>query len=338
MILNSWWMKTATRYRTSNGLEGKEIWRGRIRCCCAALLASANLVFSGPAAAQNGDDINLKGVIDFHVHAAPDSVPRPIDAFDLAHMAKAAGMRGLVMKNHWEKTASLAYMMRRIEPGMEFFGGVTSDLANGGINIEAVKHMADTTGGYGRVVWLPTYDVATPAKIAKHEPYVAVSKDGKLLPNVLALIDYVATRPNLVLETGHITPQEGLMMVHEAHARGVRHIVVTHAMASHWNVAQMKEAANDGAYLEFVYNATLGLKPQLTIGEYADAMRQVGYNHCIMATDLGSVHTPPPPPFPLEPAGFLDFMRAMHKAGVSVADINLMSKTNPALALGLPPP
>jgi hypothetical protein len=30
-------------------------------------------------------------------------------------------------------------------------------------------------------------------------------------------------------------------------------------------------------------------------------------------------------------------MEALHKEGISVADINLMVKTNPALALGLEP-
>jgi hypothetical protein len=30
-------------------------------------------------------------------------------------------------------------------------------------------------------------------------------------------------------------------------------------------------------------------------------------------------------------------MEALHKEGISVADINLMAKTNPALALGLSP-
>jgi hypothetical protein len=57
----------------------------------------------------------------------------------------------------------------------------------------------------------------------------------------------------------------------------------------------------------------------------------------IMSWDLLVLQCPPPPPYPLEPQGFLEFMHAMYKAGVSVADINRMSKTNPALALGLPP-
>lgn len=300
------------------------------------LLACAALFLAGPALAQRDDDINLKGVIDFHVHAGPDSVDRAIDADDLARLAKSMGVRGMVLKSHWEKTSTMAYLVRKEVPGIELFGGVTSDIANGGINIEGVRRMADIKGHYGRVVWLPTFDNETPTKVANHVPYVSVSKDGKLRPEVLALIDYIATRPELVLETGHVTPEEGLIVVHEAHARGVKHIVVTHAMASRWTVAQMQDGAKDGAFMEFVYHATLGTRPQLTIAQYADAMKQVGYDHCIMATDLGDVHTPPPPPYPLEPQGFLEFMQELVKAGVPVAAINLMSKTNPALALGLP--
>jgi hypothetical protein len=295
------------------------------------------LLLAVPAAAQSDGELNLKGAIDFHAHQAPDSVGRTMDADDEARAAKAAGMRGIVMKNHYEQTSSLAYLVRKIVPGIEIFGGITSDLANGGVNLEAVKHMVDTTGGYGRVIWLPTFDSETPEKVAHGIPSVPVSKDGKLLPNVLALIDYISQHPQLVLESGHVSPAEGLLMVHEAHARGVRHIVITHAMASGWSVAQMQEGARDGAYMEFVYSATLDEHSRLTMAGYAAAIKAVGPEHCIMATDLGALHPNSPAPYPLEVPGFLDFMVQMHKAGISVADIDLMSKTNPALALGLTP-
>ena len=39
----------------------------------------------------------LNGVIDIHTHTEPDSRPRSIDSLDLAKMAKARGMRGLVL-------------------------------------------------------------------------------------------------------------------------------------------------------------------------------------------------------------------------------------------------
>ncbi len=201
----------------------------RLACIAAAAFAL------GAAQAQ---EVSLQGAIDFHVHQAPDSVKRAIDADDLARLAKARGMRGLVMKNHWEPTASLAYLVRKMVPGIEIFGGVTQDIAVGGINLEAVKRMAATTGGYGRVVWLPTFDNDTPAKREKNLPRVPVSQDGRLLPSVIELIGWIGQQPQLVLETGHVSPEEGLMVIHEARARGVTHIVVTHAMDMGWTVPQ----------------------------------------------------------------------------------------------------
>ena len=289
---------------------------------------------------QSDSELNLKGAIDFHVHQGPDSVDRAIDADDLARLAKKMGMRGMVMKNHWEDTAALVYIVRKEVPGIELFGGITQDLAVGGINLEAVKHMAAIEGAWGRVVWLPTFDAENNVKYAKGTgPFVRVSENGHLLPSVLELIDFIAQHHDLVLETGHVSAEEGNMVVHEAHQRGVAHIVVTHAMAApiRMTIPQMQAAARDGAFIEFVYNATLGTNPVVTISDYANAIRAVGAKSCILATDLGAVQKPPEPQRPLEPQGLLDFMNAMHKEGISVADINLMTKTNPALALGLQP-
>jgi len=36
--------------------------------------------------------------------------------------------------------------------------------------------------------------------------------------------------------------------------------------------------------------------------------------------------------------GLLDFMNALHREGIPVADIDIMAKTNPALVPGLTPP
>ena len=302
--------------------------------CLLLLVASA----SASETAQPDADINLKGAIDFHVHMSPDSVARAIDADDLARLAKAAGMRGLVMKNHWEPTASMVYLLRKEVPGIELFGGVTQDLAVGGINLEAVKHMADVKGGYGRVVWLPTFDSEN--SVRGKGPQVPVARDGKLLPGVLELIDYIVAHPQLVLETGHISAEEVLLVVHEAQARGVSHMVVTHAMNEpvSMTIPQMQQAARDGAFIEFAYGATLPLHSPLTVPVFAEAIRAIGAKSCIIATDLGGRPAQPPnPPRPMPPQGLLEFMRQLHAAGISIEDINLMAKSNPALALGLDP-
>ncbi|HWA21776.1 MAG TPA: DUF6282 family protein [Caulobacterales bacterium] len=293
-------------------------------------------LLTAPALAE--PELNLKGVIDFHVHSGPDSVNRSIDADDLARLAKKNGMRGLVLKNHFESTATLAYMVRKEVPGIEIFGGITMDTSNGGINIEAVKRMLLLKGGWGRIVWLPTQNAENDAKSRKEPtPTVPVSRDGKLLPNVLELIDFIAQHPDVVLETGHVSAEEVLLVTRAAKERGVKHVVVTHAMyyLENMTIPQMKQAAADGAFIEFDADGPMvGPQPRRTMAEYAEAIRQIGPQYCLLATNFGTIHNPP---FPLHPQGMLDFMNALHKEGLSVADINLMAKTNTALALGLKP-
>src|SRR6185295_14948468 len=84
---------------------------------------------------------SLPGVIDIHAHADPDGMARSIDAFELARQAKAAGMRGFVLKNHYESTAGLAWLVRQQVPGIEVFGGIALNLPVGGINPAAVEWM-----------------------------------------------------------------------------------------------------------------------------------------------------------------------------------------------------
>lgn len=121
------------------------------------------------------------------------------------------------------------------------------------------------------------------------------------------------------------------MLIREAKQQGVRHIVVTHAMLApvRMNIAQMKEAAGLGAYIEFVYNALIGPNKEFEFGDYVKAIREIGPKSCILSSDLGQAANP------LHPDGLVAFFAGLAKAGIPQADIDLMSKTNPARALGL---
>jgi len=274
----------------------------------------------------------LDGVIDIHVHSAPDSTPRSIDAIDLARLAKARGMRGLVLKNHYESTAALAYIVRKEVPGIEIFGGIDLNRSVGGLNPAAIERMVLMAGGYGRVIWFPTFDAENQVRFSKlNQPFVSVSRDGRLLPETLAIIA-LAAKNQLTLETGHSSAAEGLMIVKEAKRQGVRHVVVTHAMAPYVNmtIPQMKEAAASGAFIEFVYGELIGVNKAHTLAEFAEAIRAVGPASCILASDLGQ------PGNPLHPDGLATFFEGLRGAGFSQADIHLMSAENPAKALGLP--
>src|ERR1700675_32971 len=169
-------------------------------------LAAMFLVFSLSANAQT-----VSGAIDMHAHSDPDGVPRKIDAVDLARLAKERGMRAIVLKNHYEPTASLAYIVRKEVPGIEVFGGISLDLTVGGVNPAAVEWMTKGKGGYGRVVWLPTFDSEAQVKrTSQQRPFAPVVRDGKVVPEV-AQVMAIAARNNLVLETGHSSGGEDLV-------------------------------------------------------------------------------------------------------------------------------
>jgi hypothetical protein len=288
-------------------------------------LAALFLVFSLSANAQT-----LSGAIDMHAHADPDGVPRKLDAIDLARLVKERGMRAIVLKNHWEPTASLAYIVRKEVPGIEIFGGISLDLSVGGVNPAAVEYMTKVRGGYGRVIWLPTFDSEAQVKRqGQQRPFSPVVKDGKVTPE-LAQVIAIAARNNLVLETGHSSGSEDLIIIEEAKRQGVQNVMVTHALTNPGGpltVSEIQQAAKLGASIELVYG---GLSEDL-LRRDTEVIRAVGAASVVLSTDLGQ------PNNPLHTDGLLAFYKGLIAQGISEADIVQMSQTNPAKLLGLKP-
>jgi hypothetical protein len=288
---------------------------------CAALLCSNARAQTRP----------LDGVIDIHTHAAPDSTARSIDAIDLAKLAESRGMRAIVLKNHYAPTASDAYYVHKVVPGIQVFGGIDLNLSVGGMNPIAVEKMALTTGHLGKFVWMATYDTRAQVLVSKADrPYVAVASDSQLLPETKAVIAMIK-KYDLVMATGHNSPEDDLLLIQEARKQGITHIVVTHAMLSptSMTIPQMQQAATLGAYIEFVYNGLIGNSKQFDFADYAKAIRAIGPEHCILSSDMGQ------PANPLHPDALLLFFDGLKKQGLTQADIDQMSKVNPARLLSL---
>ena len=300
----------------------------------ALLLA---LLLLGALALQPQSPRPLEGVIDVHVHSIPDSEPWTMDGLEVAKLAKSKGMRGLVLKSHWEPTAMLAYLARKEAPGLEVFGGICLSQVVGGINPAAVEEMVKVSGGWGRVVWMPTIDAENVRKNnGSNLPYTSVSSKGELLPKVKEVLALIA-KYKLVLATGHSSPAEDLMLVREARRQGVEHIVVTHPMSASvlMNVDQMQEAAKMGAFLEMVYvptlsNAKTGRKALFSVADVADTIRKVGVESVVLSTDMGQIGFAPPPD------GMAAYIAELKSKGFSQRELDRMSKENPARLLGLP--
>ncbi len=276
----------------------------------------------------------LAGAIDIHVHSLPDNVARSVDIFEAATLAKAHGMRGMVLKNHYDQTGGYAYEVRKLVPGIEVFGGIDLNLPQGGMNPHAVEHMTQITGGWGRFVWMSTFDAENAVKVAKeNRPFVSVSKDGALLPATKEVIGVVAKHA-LVLASGHVAAEEGLMIFREGKRQGVQHMVMTHAENNPISatMSQMKAAIAEGAFIEFCGSTLLPPSAAERMDKWAKDIRELGPEHVILSTDLGQAGNP------LPPDGLAAFMLALKAHGYSDQELDMMAKENPAKLLGLPPP
>jgi hypothetical protein len=219
-------------------------------------------------------------------------------------------------------------------PGIELFGGIALNRSVGGVNPTAVDRMARMTGGRGRVVWMPTFDSVQWQTINGQNPLaIPVSRDGKLLPEVLEVLDVVA-KHGLSLATGHSSPAESLMIIQEAKTRGIQRIIVTHPFISSigMDIETQKKAAAMGAFLEYPFNATLapfGPKANAPMAEHLKAIRAVGPENVIISSDLGQQGNP------VHPDGLIIFIQALKDGGFTAEEVRTMTQTNPAKFLGL---
>ena len=116
----------------------------------------------------------LKGSYDLHVHAAPDTEERRMDALEAARHAYEAEMGGFVLKSHQYPTAPLTYALNRMYPGLKVYGSIVLNRSVGGVNPDAVEVAA----GLGtKVVWMPTKDADHWLKNLKRGPGLTVFSD-----------------------------------------------------------------------------------------------------------------------------------------------------------------
>ncbi|MEE2989570.1 MAG: DUF6282 family protein [Planctomycetota bacterium] len=282
----------------------------------------------------------LAGVIDFHVHSGPDSFTRSISDVEIARIARANKMGALVLKNHFTMTADRAWLAERLT-GQRCYGGIVLNRAVGGLNVAAIERMLTFTGDRGKVIWLPTFDAENHVGLLKEDsPAVAVVKDGKLVPELEQIFKVIAEN-DLVLETGHSSAEECLLLIKGAKAAGVKKIVVTHAMADPIGMSldQLKQVASLGAKMECVWMTNLTGKnshlasmrhwKKITSEDYARAIRAVGAEHFILSSDLGQYLNPIPTD------GIKAFILDLAAAGFSEKEIDLMCRRTPARLLGM---
>ncbi len=286
----------------------------------------------------------LRGAIDLHTHSAPSLFERLLDDVGLAEQARAAGMRAVLYKAHEQDTTGRAALVRRAVPGIQAFGGVVLNHVVGGLNPAAV----DASIKLGaRMVWMPTMSARHhiaffggshfgPRMQGRTAPGPApaglgvLDGAGALTPEVREILSLVA-EAGICLSTGHLSLAEIRTLVPAARKAGVTRILVTHPdlMLSGIGVADQKALADEGAVLEKDMN-TLGPPwHSITLDAMIKSIREVGPARCVLATDMGQLHSPAPA------EGLRIFVQLCLEQGLSEAEVRTMVAENPARLLGL---
>ena len=289
----------------------------------------------------------LEGAIDTHLHAGPSLFPRLMDAEETAKAARAAGMRGLLIKHHHVPTVERAYFVSKAVPEVEVYGGVTLNYAAGGLNPFAVD-AALKLGG--KMIWMPSADARNhlrhfgeigkygsrldyeKPKIYEHVGGITIlDEDRNLVPSVHEIFDVIADA-DAAVATSHLDVEESRALIEEARRRNIR-TSVTHVafVTASLSVEDQRWMASKGAYLELCYSSLSPAWRNATIDDVAQAIREVGPEHYILASDLGQVHNPPPP------EGFRIYIMMLLERGFTPDEIRVMVKDNPEKLLSLDP-
>jgi len=288
----------------------------------------------------------LQGAYDLQVHVAPDVIARRIDDIDLAKEFLARGLAGFVLKSHYFPTAERAQVVTKAVPGIRAYGAIALNHSIGGLNPVAVE-LAGRSGS--KIVWMPTVDAANetagrPGGANKKLPFWAqiqleLAATG-INPPPMTVLDEAgnltgATRTclelirkyDMILATGHLGKREIFALVETADEMKLRKVIVTHAEfpSQNFTAEEQRELAGRGAFIEHCFTTMHTGKASWE--GVLDAIRKVGWEQCVLSTDLGQTINPG------VSDGFAMFAQTLIEAGFTMAEVRHMAVVNPAALL-----
>lgn len=270
-----------------------------------------------------------------HMHPGPGGLCR-LDAIEAARQAQQAGMKAIVLKSH-SYTAAVAVMVSQLVPGIKVIGSVCLDYEIGGLNPNAVMTGANLGA---KVVWMPTFSSKNSIKMMRKqglplqgEGISLLNKEGTLVPEVERILQIIK-KFDMVLATGHISPQEAFVLFDKAQEMGIKRMIVTHPtdaefLERFYTVKELQKMAKIGAYSEFTL---VGMLPNEFCHDpvkIVKTIKAIGPEHCIISTDLGQ----PQNPLPVE--GMRILIATLLHHGLTQKEVEQMVKVNPAALLGL---
>ena len=293
--------------------------------------------------------ISVEGFIDTHVHTGPAPFHRIADTIDVGRWCKQSKMAAIIVKSHFESTITKVYHARKEIPDFPLFAGIALNRGVGGINPAAVEQALLQSA---KMVWMPTIDAenhvrtfGAPGAFGNvgstsytnkssrelFKPYTVLQGSG-LSDNAKDVIDLIADF-DAILATGHLSEKEIFSVVDYAVGKNHKKIIVTHPEMQCPNlpIKSQIELANQYCLMEYCAVNCMPMFQSVTSDQMKDAIKAVGANRSIIATDSGQPFSPKTPDM------FRMFAQVLFEKGVSLEDIATMAIKNPAKLLGIKP-
>ncbi len=278
--------------------------------------------------------IDIDGAYDLHVHSSPDLFPRIADDARMVADAASKGFAGVVMKNHFEGTASRALLAEQAVSGVKVYGGLVLNRYVGGINPRAVE-AALKMGA--RVIWMPTLDsachraafgfgggfLAQSSGLETETEGISLLLDGKLVAEAREIMALIKER-RAALATGHVSFEEIRALVDEAVAQGFDKLILTHPYdkAPGLTLEQVRALAQPQVRIEFVFCSITPNWRFTDAATIAHCMNTIGPDRFVISSDGGQAHNPMPAD------GYRRFVDLLHAEGVAAEDFQVMCREN----------
>lgn len=289
--------------------------------------------------APDGEPMILpNGAIDCHVHTAPDLIKRYESDLQLAHEAAQADMDGIVVKSHVVPTAGRVDLVNEAVGEEILYGGIALNGSVGGLNPDAVETALELGG---QIVWLPTAwsrnharqarstgtDRFVGQRVPDENEEIPVAHEGEVTDATQTIIDLVAEY-DVTLGTGHASPDEIVAVVNACADAGVT-CLVNHPCFGVVNIPieQQVALADRGAIMEYCAYSVQSTEGH-SVERVAKAIKRVGPDNCLLATDFGQAANPPI-------SGLAAFIDAVVDTGLDRRTVDQLVTSTPAKVLKL---
>ena len=284
----------------------------------------------------------LENSIDNHIHCCPHINKRSTDIFEVVKLAEKNKMYAIGLMDNFSNTSGYASLVRKHFPNLnlKIFGGLIMEPPAGGVSYENAKISLEYSyfeNDGAKFISFPTH----------HTRYVAIQEKRKssyinacfYVPDegptyeTSKILELIAKK-NVVLNTGHLSPKETLILVKAAKNQGVEKILVP---SNNFDETTIEKLKIYNVYFEFSYffvskatevplthvdDERHKIKG-LTLKTLKNLIKSAEPKNVILSSDCGVSILPKPH------LGFYKFIKQVHELGFTITEIDYMIKTNP---------